>query len=392
MGKRNYSILIVGLYCLPSHLDRFIRNLKLNNPDVRISLLTNRPSHVFPAEMHGSIEEFIKWKFSSRMNRSPFVNRLINRCSSWIQIRSLARVRHYDIVNIHYPYFFLSYVMGQFGRMASTIVVSPWGSDVLRLEGKKKRKLLGKVFKKADFITSNPKGRIGKVLVEEMGIDEGKLHPLAWGSETIDYINEHIQDVSTEDAKKKLGFENRYVITCGYNAFEEQRHEIMIRAIQGIRSQLPPELILLFPVTYGATSGTKKDDYVKRLRELCLESGLDAVFCEDYLSVPDLFVLRQATDMFIHIQTTDGGNSSLQEYVLLGKKVIHGSWIHYSHLEKYKPLFYFPVDDLDLLGETVLNAYHSEPIETPVEVLDHIRNRGWKAKMELWNEFFVSIV
>ena len=284
------------------------------------------------------------------MNRFPFVNRLINRCSSWIQMRSLSRVKHFDIVNIHYPYYFLSHVMGCFRKMASTIIVSPWGSDVLRLEGKSKRKQLAKVFDKADFITSNPKGRIGKVLVDEMGIDAGKLHPLAWGSETIDYINEHIQDVSTEDAKKKLGLENRYVITCGYNAFEEQRHEIMIRSIREIKSQLPPELILLFPVTYGVTFGTKKEDYIKRLKGLCLESGLDAFFCESYLSVPELFVLRQATDMFIHIQTTDGGNSSLQEYVLLGKKVVHGSWIHYSHLEQFKPLFYFPVDDLDLLG------------------------------------------
>ena len=29
---------------------------------------------------------------------------------------------------------------------------------------------------------------------------------------------------------------------------------------------------------------------------------------------------------------------------------------------------------------------------TAAEVLDYIRNRGWKQKMLLWNDFFTSIV
>ena len=118
---------------------------------------------------------------------------------------------------------------------------------------------------------------------------------------------------------------------------------------------------------------------------------MKAVFYEDYLSVADLFYLRQGTDMFIHIQTTDAGNSSLQEYVLCGKKVVHGSWIHYPKLEKYEPLFYFPVEDLEHLDEAILNAYHSENIKVPNEVVEHIQNRGWKAKMKLWDDFFASI-
>jgi hypothetical protein len=133
-------------------------------------------------------------------------------------------------------------------------------------------------------------------------------------------------------------------------------------------------------------------EYVNSLKTLCLESGLDAIFYEDYLSVADLFILRRATDMFVHIQTTDGGNSSLQEYVLCGKKVVHGSWLHYKKLEQYKPLFYYPVDDLSHLGEAILQAFRSERIDTPAEVLDYIRNRGWKQKMLLWNDFFTSIV
>ena len=392
MARQDYSILIIGVYCHPSHIVRFIRNLKLVNPSARISLLTNREPSLFPKEIHEDITEFIKWRISSRCFRFPFINRMINKISSLLQIRELAKTRHFDIINIHYPQYSFGCLMGYLKQMSPSIVISPWGSDVLRLKGKRKRGQLAKVFQKADYTTSNPLGPIGKALIDEMKVDKEKMHPLAWGSETIDYINEHVQEVSTEDAKRRLGLENRYVITCGYNAFEEQRHEVIINAIREIQSQLPSDLVLLFPVTYGDSYGTKKKDYVEGLKKLCQESGLCAVFYEDYLPVSDLFVLRQATDMFIHIQTTDGGNSSIQEYVLLGKKIVHGSWMHYRKLEQFKPLFYYPVDDLKCLSEVILKAYCSNAIKTPPEVLEHIRNRGWKAKMVLWNEFFVSIV
>ena len=391
MPKQDYSILIIGAICHPSHITRFIRNLKLSNPSVKISLLTDREPNVFPSEVHDSIEEYIKWKFTSRMHRIPLVNRLINRISSFVQFRTLAKEKHFDIINIHYPQYFMCFLMGYVRRMSTTIVISPWGSDVLRLNEVKKRRCLGRVFRESDFITVGPNGKIGRILIDEMKVGEEKLHFLAWGSETIDYINEHISEISTEEAKQQLGLGSHYVITCGYNAFEEQRHERMIEAIGRIKNQLPPDLVLLFPVTYGFSYGNKKKEYVDRLKGLCRDLCLDAVFYEDYLSVADLFLLRRATDMFIHIQTTDGGNSSLQEYVLCGKKVVHGTWIHYSHLEQFKPLFYYPVDDLDHLDEVIIKAYNSEHIETPVEVMNYIRCRGWKEKMRLWDAFFSSI-
>ena len=391
MPKQDYSILIIGINCHPTHIDRFIRNLKQNNPSTQISLLTNREPSVYPKDVHECLNEFLKWRISYRWRKIPFINQLINRLSYSLQIRELVKNRRYDIVDIHYPHPFMAYLMRYLRKMSTSIVITPWGSDVLRLEGKRKRRQLAKVFQKADFVTVGTEGDIGETLINEMRIDKSKFHSLTWGSETIDYINEHIQEVSTDDAKKKLGLENRYVITCGYNAFEEQRHELMINAIDEIKTQLPSNLVLLFPVTYGYSYGTRKEEYVDSLERKCQELGIEAVFYEDYLSVADLFYLRQGTDMFIHIQTTDGGNSSLQEYVLCGKKVVHGSWIHYNYLEKYKPLFYFPVNDLNHLSEAILKAYYSDPIETPAEVLSFIHNRGWKAKMASWDSFFRSI-
>ena len=165
----------------------------------------------------------------------------------------------------------------------------------------------------------------------------------------------------------------------------------MIKTIAAIKHQLPDNLTLLFPVTYGCSYGTRKKEYVEQIKQWCKESELDAVFYEDYLSVADLFYLRQGTDMFVHIQTTDAGNSSLQEYILCGKKVIHGAWIHYPFFENHEPLCYFPVASLDDLGDAILKAYHSGAIKTPDKVIDYIRNQGWRARMKLWDDFFCSL-
>ena len=392
MEGESYSVLMIGMFGIPSHIERFVRNLKQANPSVSITLFSDRNKAGFSQDIYGCLDDYIQrnsysgwphrlWKFRPWFNQYAFVK----------QFKDLAKEHHYDIVNIHFPTYHVCPVMKYLKKMSNAVVVSPWGSDVLRVDPKKKNKL-SRVFKKADYITVSSTGVFGKVLHQEMRIEEVKFHPLVWGSETIDYINEHVSEVSKEKAKEILGLSGKYLITCGYNAFEEQRHEVIIDAIQRKRDELPDNMTLLFPVTYGSSYGNRKQEYVEHLKVLCDDLQLPVVFYEDYLSVSELFMLGRATDLFVHIQTTDGGNSSLQEYVLCGAKVVHGSWIHYTYLEKYKPLFYFPVEDLLHLDEAILNAYHSDNIKVPTEVMEYIQNRGWKAKMKLWDEFFVSIV
>jgi hypothetical protein len=80
------------------------------------------------------------------------------------------------------------------------------------------------------------------------------------------------------------------------------------------------------------------------------------------------------------------------EYVACNKKVVHGAWIRYAYMEKYKPSCYFPVDNLENLGECIKKAYNNQIEALPREVVKVIMERGWNYKMALWNEFFESLV
>ena len=157
--------------------------------------------------------------------------------------------------------------------------------------------------------------------------------------------------------------------------------------MNSIKGQLPNNLTLLFPFTYGWGS----PEYVQMIKDKCLEEGIDAVCVEEWLDLEDLYTLRMATDMIVHVQTTDAGASSVMQYILCRKKIVHGSWMKYMDLERYKPLFYYPVNSLEQLGEVILDAYHSKGIDIPEKVIKTIMARGWNNEIKKWDGFFTSL-
>lgn len=231
------------------------------------------------------------------------------------------------------------------------------------------------------------------MLIEDFKIDPKKMVGSFWGSELVDYAIKNGDFISQDDAKERFGLSDQYVITCGYNRQKAQRHKDIIEAIDQQKNKLPENLTLLFPMAYGNLSNDKfVKEYINELQMECKKRELHAVFVTDFLSVEDLYKLRKATDIFVHVQTTDAGSRSVYEYILCNKKIVHGSWVKYVGLEAFKPLFYFPVDTLDNLGDVIVKAYNSENIKIPQGVLDKVMSRSWDKKITMMNDFFMSIV
>ena len=265
----------------------------------------------------------------------------------------------------------------------------PWGSDILR-RPKKNLEQLSYLYQKADYIAATPSSPIGRKILEEFKVNPEKVVGSFWGSAGIDYAIEKGKLISQKDSKERFGLSDRYVITCGYNRQEAQRHKAIIEAIDQKREQLPENLTLLFPMTYG--NMTYQGKYVEEVKDECKKRNLQAVFVTEFLSLEDLYKLRNATDMFIHVQTTDAFSGSVQEYILCNKKIVHGSWNKYEQLEDFKPLFYFPVDKLENLGEIIVKAYNSDGIAIPQGVIDYVKSSSWHVKVTKMNDFFISIV
>lgn len=381
----DYSILIIAIECLYTHVSRFVRNLKLENPNAVIHLLTNYEESVIPPDVLSNVDRIFYCSLTS--GPGP-LDKLAKIYKIRKPLRELSKNCKYDIINIHFPHYYMAGTIHYLRRMSRTIVVSPWGSDILRVEGIRQRLLFGGVLKKCDVITTELEGNIGKKILSILPGSRSKFYPQAWGSETIDYICKHFDAGDTTRAKSHFGITDKYVITCGYNAIRAQNHVQIIDSISQIRNDLPKNLLLLFPFSYGADY---KKHYLEELQMKCKKENLDALFIEEYLTVSEVYLLRMATDMFVHAQKTDAGCASLQEYVLCNKKIVHGGWIKYPLLEAFSPLCYHVAPDISSLGKVILGAYRSEPIVFSKDVINYIKSNGWEGRRKDWNDMFVKI-
>jgi hypothetical protein len=385
--NKKYSLLVIALYCYSGHVKGVIEHLKAVNPLVDITLLADNADEMRSVLTDKSVK--VEW-----YNVPP-----VNIKWRWLkyaiikhrQCRFFAKFhkgRRYDIVNIQFPYVFMAYVYPSLRAMSDNLVITPWGSDILRRD-KEYLQRLASLYQQADYIATSPTTSLGKRIIEEMHIKPNKLVGNFFGSDLVDFALKNGMSITTDDAKKHFGLSGRYVISCGYNRREPQRHKVMIAAIDQIRSQLPENLSLLFPMSYGADT---RPEYIDECKKECEERNLPAVFVTHFLSVEELYLLRMSTDIFVHVQTTDASSGSVKEYILCDKKIVHGSWIKYDDLEAFQPLFYFPVDRLENLGEVIVKAYHSDKIAIPQGVLDFVKSGGWERKATRMNDFYLSIV
>ena len=386
MENKKYSMLIVGLYCY-YHIPNYIKYLKMRNPLVEITLLTDKPGEM--------IEKLKDVSINIIHYNVPPVNYKQRWLRSWVikhrqcnYFSKFSKDKKFDIVNIHFPNKYMSYVYKDLRKISNNIIVTPWGSDILRRDNKY-LKQLSVLYENADYIATSSISPLGKKIKDTFNINPNKIVGNFFGSDVIDFAIKNSYSISQEDGKRRFGLNGRYVITCGYNQRRQQRHKEIIDSIYKVKNQLPKNLTLLFPMSYGKTAN---ETDLNECKLLCRDYGLDALFITDFLTIEDIFKLRMATDMFVHVQTTDAGSGSVQEYILCDKKIVHGSWIKYEELEAFQPLFYFPVDRLEDLGNVIVKAYNSDKIEIPQEVKEIIKRSGWEYKSKLMNDFFMSIV
>ena len=388
-SNRSYSILVDGYKWYPGHLAEFIRNLKKTNPKVRISLTTTKAVNEFPEDILDNTERIIPIHMPTKSIKNSTIRKIID-SFYYAKVFALLSLRNkFDIINIHYPTPRVFHGFPWMKRMTNHIVLTPWGSDVLRLEGKSGIKRMRKVYDAATCVMVDPKSQLGIEVLTKFKCDTAKILPISWGLEYVDFLKD-VNPMETEDeSKARFGLEGRYVITCGYNSRLAQRHRTIIDAIAKIKDGLPDNLTLLFPFTYGRLP---RERYDQELLTLCEENGLNGMVINDFFDYQDLYRLRNATDMFVHVQTTDAASACVMQYILCKKKIVQGSWIKYNDLEEYHPLFYFPVYYLEELGQVILTAYQSDSIKFSPKMIEAIMDKGWGGKMQRLNAYFESLL
>ncbi len=382
MKNKNYSVLVIGNF-KSVYVVQFVKNLKLVNPNVHIFFwgYTRNISESDKSAME-CYDEYQLFNIKHLVNSSPFWH-----IKAIVELRknfsAFAAGKHFDYISIQYikPEYFS--LIEYFKKCASHLVLTPWGSDVYRISWLYKF-MVTKIFSEADFITG-PDDRFTRDFTRMFKVPSRKIVHCDLGVAPIDYIIENKNQISMDEAKHQLGVANNYIITCGYNANSTHQHIKIIEAIQKVKKQLPNNLTLFFPLTYP-----NNPNYIQEIKDKIKEYNLRAVFFDKFLDIPHLFLLRQATDLFIHIQPTDASSGTLYEYILCEKKILNGAWLKYPDIERNGVKPYLLVDNLENLGEAIVNAYKSEPIKIDQQVLKQLEKKQWKVVIKDWDCFFSS--
>lgn len=380
---KDINILIVG-NGNDNHIVRFLKNLKEKLPNTRIDFLDyGTDINLKCKDLCDNV--YIQYKifsFIGKVVSKIFKLKFFLYFSYWF--RYLLIKNKYDIVNVHTPKRILFWTIKQIKKKCKNIVFTPLGSDVLRQDAKSII-LLQQIYEYADYVTASKTGFRTK-LQDILNVSEEKFYDVGFGSDMLDLIAAN-ETLTKSEAKIKLGFDGKFIITVGYNANPAHHHIEIIEQINKVRNKLPENLLIVLPMSYYVTS----KQHIIDVKELLHKYNLEYYCFEKYISNDELLLIRKCSDVFIHAQTTDAASASLTEYLLTDNIVLNASWLEYPQLEQYG-IPYYKFDTLDEIGNLLVYAINN-PTEhtTNSDLKKYIKSLGWDSCSDKWADFFRKI-
>lgn len=370
------------------HLQRLINNLKQINSHINIDYFTINFGEEIPPVIKRYVRSVIYYCDGKSLESKGILNRHLSRINAIrCKLNELSKVEHYDVVNVHYPYWEQAFALKVFRKLGNRVLLTPWGSDVYRISTWQ-RKILKHLYDGADNVSGIP-NRFMKDVCSIFSIPKTKIVNLNIGSDVVDYITENKNLLSVAAAKSIFNISaETYTIACGYNASKAQQHMVILEQIAKIKDKLPHDFMVLLPMTYA--NGNFGSSYRQELVSIMESNGLKYKIFTEYLDSRGMFELMRASDMFIHVQTTDADSGSVKEFILSGANTLNGAWMRYDDLDKYDSKPYYPVQSIDDLGNCIVSAIANGCPNLSKEVIDAIESFGWKKSIIDWNHYYLS--
>ena len=310
----------------------------------------------------------------------------ISKLIYWIRMNKYLMSKYAElkgsIVNIQFVSVFYVMILPFLKETFDRIVLSFWGSDLLR-QSRMILFLLRALVRRADAITFETSDMVN-AFRERFGRNyDDRLHIIKFGNYYLDYIdNVTDEDIASFANKYSIDMSKR-IVAVGYNRFFQHRHVEAIRSIRnsGIDKE---KLFIIIPWTYGPEDSEYKESIESELKDYC-----DHTFITEHLSNQELATLRKITDVQIIVQTTDALNGTMLEIMYAGGEVIIGAWLKYEELYE-RGIKMHRVENIKDVGK-VLGCVLEEPLDED----KRSHNRGlikemfcWKSIAEEWIELY----
>jgi glycosyltransferase involved in cell wall biosynthesis len=301
--------------------------------------------------------------------------------------RFIAKSDSYDICNVHFVDNHSPLLSRVLSRRCKNIVSSVWGSDFYRSSGSIRR-VQERLYKISNVITfTNEKSM--------MEFDEyydkrysRKLRICRFGLAPLEVLRS--LELNKKECRKSLGLpEKPLVVTIGYNNSPAQQHIKILNSIEKHKREIPKNVFLVLPMTYGAT-----EEYRNTVRKHLEQHSFGYRIFDKFMPDREMAMLRKASDLMIQVQTTDQFSGSMQEHLYTENVVITGDWLPYGTLDE-KGVFMLKVSSVDEVGEKLVYAINNldslkDKCKDNPEIIWELSS--WEKNIQSWIDIYEELL
>jgi len=318
-----------------------------------------------------------KLPYGKRFFERHFLHRLI-----------MYLIKDYDIIDVQSLFKpMYGYLVPKFKEKGKKVKVHIWGSDFY-MDIPDRVRWQVKVYDKADII---------QIATEQMKSDffgrfpqyEHKVRIGVFGNQQLDNLIEFHKHPEKQDLSFIRGdYQDKLIVTCGYNARSRHQHLKMIEALDKLPHELLDSIFVIFPMTY-----LRENNYLKQVEDALKNVRFSYVMINDYMTENQLMSLRTMTDLYINIIESDALSSSTQEHLFCGNVVIVGDWLPYSIFEE-NGLFYIKTSLEQLYHNIFYALTHMEELkkksaENPARLY---RITSWESAIPKFKEIYEEML
>lgn len=213
-------------------------------------------------------------------------------------------------------------------------ICSFWGSDLMRLTGVENVFYVRRALLKAKTITIQ-NIELAEMMYCKYGRDlatKTQIAQFTINTEIYDTIDNYRDDLQAVNSfKRQHGIPlDKIVVGIAHNAFRENNHLHIIKAIQKCPPALREQLVLLLPLGYGRSA-----DYLQELDNyITQQDEVQCVQLHSFFGPNETALLRLATDLMIQMPVSDALSAAMTEVLYASNTVVVGAWLPYGILRR----------------------------------------------------------
>ena len=240
----------------------------------------------------------------------------------------LPQIGTYDIVHIQFMDRRMLKLSYPVWSKAKKLIVTFWGSDLLRVNRRCIDSYIGALTKAGKIILMSESMRTA-FKNKYQGAYLDKTEVIDFGNGQLDTIKKLRECYKTEEIKEEWSVNDRkIVIHIGYNGIPEQQHIPILDALSKLPPDIQDKIFLVLPFNYGGHT-----DYHEAVKRKLRGMKFDYLFVEDFYEGLKLAKFRMMPDIVIYAQTTDALSCSITEYLYAGALLVKPSWLDYTDFE-----------------------------------------------------------